>query len=167
MIRALTISLVLFGAACGGKKTEPATTTTTAASHPGGVTDPDKEMANMPPEIAKFHDVLAPRWHADKGPQRMKDTCAAMADFTTGVTAIAQAETPTGADTEVWTSSAGELAAAVSKLDDTCKANDAAAFEVAFQKVHETFHGVMAAASGHAEAGGAGEGGEGEHDHAM
>ena len=37
---------------------------------------------SMPPEIAKFHDVLAPRWHAEKGPQRMKDTCAAIPDFT-------------------------------------------------------------------------------------
>src|SRR5215813_2966271 len=105
MIRALLISLVL-AAACGGKKSEP---TTPPDKHEAG----EHEMANMPPELAKFHDVLAPRWHADKGPQRMKDTCAAIPDFTAGVTAIAKAQVPAGADATAWTDGAGKLAAAV------------------------------------------------------
>ena len=40
------------------------------------------------PEVVKFHDVLAPRWHAAKGEQRMKDTCAAIADFKTNAAAV-------------------------------------------------------------------------------
>jgi hypothetical protein len=156
MIRTLTISLVLV-AACGGKKPEPATPDKHAEHGEGA--EHEHEMANMPPELMKFHDVLAPRWHADKGPQRMKDTCAAIPDFSAGVTAIATAQPPAGVDGTKWTNSAGELAAAVSKLDETCKANDAAAFEVAFQKVHETFHGLMGAAGGHE--------GKDEHEHTM
>lgn len=155
MMRALTLSLVLV-AACGGKKTEP--TTATPDKHAEAHDAEHKEMENMPPEVAKFHDALAPRWHADKGPQRMKDTCAAIPDFTAGVTAIAKAPAPAGADGTAWTNVTGELAAAIGKLDETCKANDAAGFEVAFQKVHESFHGVLGAAGHHEEE---------PHDHAM
>src|SRR5262249_33278565 len=114
MIRVLLISLVL-AAACGGKKSDPATT---PVKHDGG---DDHEMANTSPELAKFPDVLAPRWHADKGPQRMKDTCAAIPDFTAGVTAIAKAQPPAGVDGGAWMNGASDLAAAVSKLDETCK----------------------------------------------
>jgi len=116
----------------------------------------------MPPEIAKFHDVLAPRWHAEKGDKRMKDTCAAIPDFTAGVTAIATAVPPAGTDTTAWTDGAGKLAAAVTALDDTCKRNDATAFEGAFQSVHESFHGLMGLAMGEH-----GEHEHGEHERAM
>ena len=80
----------------------------------------------MSPELAKFHDVLAPRWHADKA-ERMKITCAAMADFTTTAAGVASKD----------------LVDAVTALDGTCKANDAATFEPAFEKVHTTFHKLM------------------------
>jgi hypothetical protein len=139
MKRAL-LSLIVI-AACGSKKSEPV-----AEQHEGH--DEHGEMANMPPEIAKFHDVLAPRWHADKGDKRMKDTCAAIPDFTAGVTAIAKATPPAGADGAAWTDGAGKLAAAIVALDDTCKKNDATGFETAFQGVHESFHGLMALAMG-------------------
>ena len=137
MMRTLVI-LIVAVAACGGKKSEPV-----AEKH-----DEHGEMANMPPTLAKFHDVLAPRWHAEKGDKRMTDTCAAIPDFTAGVTAIATAAPPAGADGTAWTDGAGKLAAAVSALDDTCKKHDAAAFETAFQGVHETFHGLLALATG-------------------
>ena len=140
MTRTLTLVFVL-AAACGGKKAAPAT-----AEH--GM---HEEMANMPPEMAKFHDVLAPRWHADKGPQRMKDTCAALPDFQADADAIAKATPPTGANADSWSTSSRQLVDAVAGLDTPCKANDAAAFEAAFQKVHDSFHGLMAAAGMHHE----------------
>ncbi len=102
---------------------------------PPETTKPAMEQHHMSPELAKFHDVLAPRWHADKA-RRMTDTCAAMADFTSTAAAVGSKD----------------LADAVTALDGTCKANDAAAFEPAFEKVHTTFHKLM-------------EGGEhGEHE---
>ena len=143
MKTALTIAFVLL-AACGGKKSAP----TTATPKSGG-----EEHGNMLPEVAKFHDVLAPRWHADKGPQRMTDTCGAIAEFQANATVIGQLAAPAGADAAAWTGKTQELTSAVGALDGTCKANDAAAFEPAFERVHTSFHAVMEASGGHKEAG--------------
>jgi hypothetical protein len=157
MKTALTIAFVLF-AACGSKQA-PATTATPA---PGG-----GEHANMAPEIAKFHDVLAPRWHAEKGPKRMADTCGAMAEFQANADVLGKLAPPAGADPAAWTGKTQELTTAVGALDGTCKANDAAAFEPAFERVHHGFHAVMEAAGGHHQEGGdhhmGGHHGGGEH----
>jgi hypothetical protein len=153
----LSLVLVLVAAAaCGSKKSAPATETMPKTG--GG-----EEHANMLPEVAKFHDVLAPRWHADKGPQRMTDTCGAMAEFQANADALTKVATPAGADATTWSTKTQDLVAAVGALDGTCKANDAAAFEPAFEKVHMDFHAVMEAS---APAGAGGEGGE-HHDHEM
>ncbi len=135
MTRILTIAALL--AACGSKQPAPATT----PAH-----DEHAEMANMPPEMKTFHDVLAPRWHADKGPQRMQDTCAALPDFHSDADALAKATPPRSAHADTWTTGTKQLVDAVAGLDATCKANDAAAFETAFEKVHVSFHDLMAAA---------------------
>jgi hypothetical protein len=148
MIKDIAISLLLV--ACGGKAAEPAKPAPVAETKAGG-----DEHEQMSPELAKFHDVLAPRWHAAKGPERMKSTCDAMPDFTSGATAIAMATPPKGAE-DAWTDRTGKLAAALQDLDATCKANDATKFETAFEAVHVSFHGLM-------------EAGEHEHhdEHAM
>jgi hypothetical protein len=57
----------------------------------------------------------------------------------------------------VWTDATGKLAASIEALDTTCKANDATAFEPAFETMHASFHGVMEAAGGHHEGGHGGE----------
>jgi hypothetical protein len=150
MIKGLAILFLV--SACGGGKTEPAKPAPVADTKAGG-----DEHANMPPSLVKFHDVLAPRWHAAKGPERMKSTCDAMPDFTAGATAIATAPPPEN-HADAWTEGAGKLAAALQDLDATCKANDAVKFETAFEAVHVSFHGLMEASGGeHHE----------EHDHAM
>jgi len=138
-------------AGCSGNKT--ASTEQPAAPHES---NEHAEMANMPPAMVKFHDVLAPRWHAAKGEPRMTDTCAAIPDFTAGVTAIATAAPPQGADSTAWNDGAGKLAAAVSALDEACKSKDAAGFETAFQTVHESFHGLMGLVMGEHEHAGSG-----------
>lgn len=144
MKTALTIAFVLL-AACGSKKA-PATTATPKT---GG-----DEHGKMAPEVAKFHDVLAPRWHADKGPKRMADTCGAMAEFQANADALVKLAPPAGADAALWTGKTQELTSAVGALDGSCKANDAAAFEPAFQRVHTGFHAVMEAAGGEHHEGG-------------
>src|SRR3982751_5277861 len=138
MKTALSVVIVLV-AACGGKKSTPAATPTAK----GG-----DEHANMMPEVAKFHDVLAPRWHAEKGAKRMADTCGAIPQFTANADALVKATPPAGADAAMWSGKTKELADAVVALDGTCKANDATAFEPAFERVHVGFHAVMEAAGG-------------------
>ncbi|CAN5904310.1 hypothetical protein BH11MYX3_BH11MYX3_26550 [soil metagenome] len=160
MKTALSIAFVLL-AACGGKKSAPAT--------PPAPTAGGDEHANMMPEVAKFHDVLAPRWHAEKGAQRMADTCGAMAEFQANADALAKATPPTGADVAAWSGKTKELTDAVGALDGTCKANDATTFEPAFERVHNGFHAVMEVSGGHKE--GMSEDGHDEHgehaDHKM
>ncbi len=149
MKTALSIAFVLL-AACGGKKPSEATTTKTSDEH-----------GTMMPEVAKFHDVLKPRWHAEKGAKRMTDTCAALGEFHTDADALVAVAPPTGADAAAWSSKTKELNDAVGALDGSCKANDAAAFEPAFERVHNGFHAVMEASGAHHE-----EMGE-HHDHMM
>ncbi len=156
MIRNISLVLVLAAAACGGKKPAPATATATS------------EHAGMPAEVTKFHDVLAPRWHAEKGEQRMKDTCAAMPDFTADADAIAKSTPPATAKPDAWTTSTKALVDSVATLDTTCKANDSAKFEEAFHQLHENFHAVMAATGAEDKHEGAEAGEHGEHDeHTM
>jgi hypothetical protein len=146
-MRAATLGFAL-AAACGSKQPTPAAHTETGMS--GG----EHEMEKMPPEMKAFHDVLAPRWHAAKGAQRMKDTCAALPDFHADADALAKATPPRGANADTWTTGTKQLVGAVSELDTTCKTNDATSFEAAFGKVHESFHGLMAAGGepeGHAD----------------
>jgi hypothetical protein len=155
MIRFASMVLIL-ASACGGSKPAPEPVTAGSATHEM------KGEDNMPPVLAKFHDTLAPRWHATKGPERMKSTCDALPDFKAGATTIASSEAPKGANQQAWTDGAGKLAAALEELETECKANDAAKFETAFEQVHVSFHGLLDAA------GGEHEGAAGEHeDHPM
>lgn len=160
------VLLLVAAAACGGKKSAPATDTT--AKKMGG-----DEHANMLPEIHTFHEALAPRWHAEKGPKRMADTCGAIGELQADADAIVKLAPPAGTDAAAWGTKTQELAAAVGALDGTCKANDATAFEPAFERVHNGFHAVMEASGGGHEMhegmegmGGMNMGGE-HHDHKM
>jgi hypothetical protein len=132
MKAALAIALAL--AACGSTSKPEAKPAEPAAEH--------HEMAGMPPELGKFHDVLAPHWHAEKGPQRMKDTCAAVPDFTAGADALTKAAPPAGKDAAAWGTGTKELADAVTGLKTSCD-GDAAGFEAAFERVHKGFHALL------------------------
>jgi hypothetical protein len=124
------------------------------------------EMAAMPPSIAKFHETLAPRWHAPQGPQRMADACAAIGQLHADAGAIVAAPPPAGATPGSWSATGQQLAEAVTALEATCKAGDATAFEPAFMRVHTSFHHAMEAAmpkhGDHDE-----HGEHGEHEHKM
>jgi hypothetical protein len=110
-------------------------------------------MAALPPEVKTFHDTLAPRWHAEHGPQRTAETCAAIPQFHAQADAIVAAAPPRGADPAAWSASAKQLGDAVGALDAACKAGDAAAFEPAFAEVHHRFHAVMESGGEHGEHG--------------
>ena len=145
--------------ACGGKKSAPATTTTatpTTTAQPEGSGHMD-EHEGMPPELAKFHEVLAPRWHAEKGPKRMKDTCAALPEMQTDANAIAKATPPKSTNADTWTKGTRALLDGLSMLDASCKANDSVKFEASFERVHNAFENLAAAAGEHHD----------EHEHKM
>lgn len=138
-----TLSIVMFLAACGGSP-KP-------AGGPAGTAHDEKgEMANVPPELAKFHDAMAPRWHAAKGPERMTATCGAIAELTADADAVAKA-TPAKGDASRWTQEAKELTEAIAALKTTCDAKDAAKFETAFANVHQEFHELLEVVNGEGE----------------
>ena len=143
MTRTLWITIVLAAAACGGKsKSEPA-----AEPAPQPMADTG-EHGKLTPELDAFHEVLAPRWHADKGPQRMKDTCGAIADFQGKAAAIKGAAAPANTDAAAWTQAGTRLDGAVAKLATSCQDKNEAAFETAFGAVHDEFHHAMELVAG-------------------
>jgi hypothetical protein len=141
----LTLTLVLvLATACGSSSKSGVNPSPSKAA-----TDEHRDLS---PEINKFHDALSPRWHAEKGPQRMKDTCTAVDEFQVDADALTKSP-PAGSDVVAWTTSTKELSDAVTALGGTCKANDAASFESAFERVHRGFHVVMEAGGGPKESG--------------
>jgi hypothetical protein len=76
--------------------------------------------------LKEFHDVLAPLWHADKGPEREKKTCAAIATFEERAAAVKDEP----------------MIAAVGQLKAECgKAEGARSeFDAKFGVMHEAFH---------------------------
>jgi len=153
---------MIVAAGCGGKATPGNDPEISSQPHdmrhnPAGAqgqmagSSEHDEMAAMPPQIGKFHDTLAPRWHAAHGPQRMTDACAALAQFHGDAAAIVAAPAPSAATAAAWAEGGKQLAEAVNGLDAPCTAHDAAAFEPAFAKVHQSFHHVMEAAAEHGQ----------------
>lgn len=139
----LTFVVVLV-AACGGKST-PVTTGPTGADGAGAgatATAGAGEHPNLGPEMTRFHDVLAPRWHAEKGDKRKADTCAAVPDFQSNAAALASSAPPPTAEATSWSTATKELTVAVGGLEASCTSspND---FEAAFERVHTVFHAVM------------------------
>ena len=98
---------------------------------------------NMPATVSKFHDTLAPRWHAEHGAKRMADTCAALPQFHSDAAAIIAAPVPEGGDAKAWAAGGAQLDASVTALESPCKAGDAAGFEPAFERVHTSFHHLL------------------------
>ena len=144
----MTVSIAV--AACGGATKRGSTSSDDpdsrdrAMSHMGGDHQMGRGKAGekhgdeTPPQLTRFHDTLAPRWHAARGPQRTADTCAAIPQLHANAEAIAVAEAPTKGDAAAWSRNGKKLTEAVVALELTCKNKDAEAFETAFARVHET-----------------------------
>jgi hypothetical protein len=169
MLRTLTFAFLI--AACGGKDKAAPATTPTAHEHEHGEHGDGDEHAGMTPEMTQFHELLRPRWHADKGPARMTDTCAALPQFQSAADAVGKATPPESANADTWTAGTRALVAAIGDLGTACKGTDNDAFETAFTKVHDAFHALMEAGMTHGKGGGSSDGGgkdatgSGEHDH--
>lgn len=141
------IFVLAFLVACGSKQPGPTGPAPEAehGEHAGSAEHP----MEMPAEMQAFHDVLAPRWHAPQGAQRMKDTCDAVTQLQSNADAIGKATPPTTANADTWTNATRALVDAVSELATACQGGNMGTFEAAFTKVHEAFHALMAAAGMH------------------
>ena len=151
----MVLAALAAGSGCGARSdpSAPLEAARNPQTHDTRRRDPGKgamageadEIAAMPPELQKFHAVLAPRWHAQRGPERTADTCGAIAEFRAEAEALVAAPAPAGRDAAAWSAGGKQLAEAVAALDATCQARDAAGFEPAFAQVHDRFHGLLEA----------------------
>jgi hypothetical protein len=146
LARMALLVLIAIAAACGSKSPGSTTPSEGDQAHAAG--------GSQPTPLAKFHGTLAPRWHAAAGPQRMTDTCAAIPEFRADADAVAAAGPIGGGDPAAYASGSKELTASVAALDSSCQAKDAAGFETAFTRVHDSFHKLTeVSGEGHAKHG--------------
>lgn len=124
------LATVLFVAACGGAKPP--------------VQSPTAEMA-MPVEMVKFHEVLRPLWHAEKGDKRMTDTCTAIPQLTETGTALRDSAVPAKGNADAWKTHGTSLTDKLSAMKAECDAKNMAGFETSFEGVHNEFHALMEA----------------------
>jgi len=110
MTRWLVVAVAV--CACGGKSPPPSV--------------PAKDA------VANFHELLAPLWHAEEGPQRVADTCNAVPEMQTRAQAVADAHQDQASATLVRT---------VTELGAEC-GGSRAAFPDKLAAVHEAFHAV-------------------------
>jgi len=109
-------------AACSSHSDSDSSSKPTAEQH-------EHEMESMSPQLARFHDLLAPHWHAPPGTARRQTTCEDIGDFKKRAADVPNAK---------------ELVAAVAALESACMSKDAdAAFDPAFAKVHDAFHHLL------------------------
>jgi hypothetical protein len=155
------LSLLLTTVACA--KADAPTTTPIDDAQPAAVagdssaTDGHGEHAHehdFAGSVDAFHDTMAPLWHAEPGPARATDTCAAAADLATKAESIVAEDAPEAAsDAEAWKTASAGLVASVQQLQAVCADSTEAAeasFDDTFKSVHEAFH-VLVALVGHEE----------------
>jgi hypothetical protein len=96
----------------------------------------------LPAELDRFHAILAPRWHAEAGPARHKETCAAVGDFQRGADDIGKAAAPAGVDAAAWKAAAADLDAKVDALAVACPGPQTG-FDAAFSTLHDAYHHIV------------------------
>lgn len=106
--------------------------------------EPNHEDLTGP--LGEMHDVLAPMWHTDKGPERETKTCEAASTFAQRAEAIDK-NVPEAAKAKeaAYHTAAQGLVTAVGALQAECAkpSGERAEFDVKFHNVHEAFHKVM------------------------
>lgn len=165
MKKTLLIIALVLAMGCGKKDQDKAKETPTSGA--GGATGGAAAEAAHPAhhqrvtaELTKFQEALGDKWHAPKGEQRMKDTCAVVPTMEGVSSEVTKAAAPQGVDAAKWTAGTKELTDNVAALKGTCGGTDLAAFEPAFEKAHTSFHALLGMTGGHHE-------GDGTHKHQM
>lgn len=94
--------------------------------------------------IKAFHDVLAPVYHADKGPGRAEKACSATSPMKEAAAKVAGE--PKG-DPESWKTASSALDQSIADLEASCK-GDMSTAESALEKVHDAFHALLEKSKG-------------------
>lgn len=123
-------------AGCGGKSA-PATST---IEHSDSMHD---EHAGMPADVTRFHDELAPLYHAAPGPDRVEAACGAMGDFNELIGNLEQAPPPADVDAVAWGERVGELRGSIGAFGIDCVENDRKEFDARFETLHDSFHALI------------------------
>jgi len=141
MRTALAMTLVaVLATACGGKDEAAVGTTPTPT---GPIKSPSSTgVAAIPPELDVFHTALAIRWHS-VGTTRMHDTCGAMGDLRTKLTALRGAGVPGDLDESAWNAATTKVENALAGVKSRCGGSDSTKFEAAFTDLHLAFHEYM------------------------
>lgn len=152
-MRTILASLLITAVAsfgCGGKSksemTDPCKDMPMDGDHHEEMHEGEEHAEpELTPEMARFHDVLAPLWHAEAGPQRVDDTCEASGHMLDLSNDIQKAPTPEGADETAWIEAVQTLMIDITHLQDACpQVPGGVTFDDAFTNVHESFHALMA-----------------------
>jgi hypothetical protein len=91
--------------------------------------------------IDKFHEQLAPLWHAPESPKRVTDTCAAAGTLHGLANDIVMAGAGEGTAPD-YLDATHKLVDAVAALHKECGTADRKDFAAKFAAVHEAFHAV-------------------------
>lgn len=151
-ILASIVFVVVTAAGCGGKGKSETTADPckdpckdgTMEHHEGEGHSHEGEEHNLTPEMTAFHDVLAPLWHAEAGPDRTSQTCVESGRMLDLANGIQNAPVPERADAGKWELAVRDLMLSITVLQDSCPAEaDGAAADEAFAGVHDAFHGLM------------------------
>jgi hypothetical protein len=165
---ALSLALVLAVAGCGSKSTGdtlPSAPASPAAAEPPPASAADGAAATEGHEAAeahgghegheagdhhhgapggpidKFHEQLAPLWHAPESPKRVADTCAAAATLHGLANDIVMARAGAGT-APGYLDATHALVDAVAAMHKECGTADRKNFNAKFAAVHEAFHAV-------------------------
>jgi hypothetical protein len=113
----------------------------------------EQEHAALPDAISRFHDVLAPLWHAEAGEARTERTCGSIDSLRARVEEVRTTPPPAAAegDPAGWQVATDSLGQSVEELGTECAAEGRPAFEERLAAVHEAFHALAERAHGGAE----------------
>lgn len=119
------LSFFVLVPACGGSAPSPATPEG-GEHHHGEHGAKGEEHEKLSPELHAFHEVLAPVWHSDKGPERVSKTCAQAATLKDKAQATKDAE----------------LVSTTAALATECDKPGRPEVEQKLGAVHERFHAL-------------------------
>ncbi|MDH3281719.1 MAG: hypothetical protein OEQ18_11410 [Gammaproteobacteria bacterium] len=98
----------------------------------------------FPADVARFHAVMAPLWHAADGEERAARTCDQAAQLGDRAAAIQAAPVPeVVGDHAGWVDASERLADRVQALNTACRAPVHAGFREALVQVHDAFHDLV------------------------
>ncbi len=99
---------------------------------------------DFPSDVAQFHAVMAPLWHAAEGADRAARACDQIGRLSDGAAAIQAGPAPrVVSDASQWAEASAHLAGRVAALDAACQTPGRTGFVDALTEVHEAFHGLV------------------------